>query len=213
MVDLAVLGLLKQGPLHGYELKRRLVDLGLLRVSFGSLYPALRRLNRDGHVEIVEGTGRRKVYAITAAGEHRFGELLRGTAPDREEERTFRVRVAFLRYLEPEARLELLERRRALLRARVAKTKQAITATASRTRQRVDRYMLSLMEHGARLAEADIAWLDGLIKDEQAELPPAIAPRTGKRKRKKRKRATPAAAATGTRRSQLPTRRETPAHG
>ncbi len=207
MVDLAVLGLLKQGPLHGYELKRRLVDLGLLRVSFGSLYPALRRLNRDGHVEIVEGTGRRKVYAITIAGEDRFGELLRGTAPDREEERTFRVRVAFLRYLEPEARLELLERRRALLRARVAKARQAISATASRTRQAVDRYMLSIMEHGARLAEADIAWLDELIEDEQAQLPPAAAPRKAKRK-KKRKRAT---AAAGTRR--MPTRRETPAHG
>ncbi len=101
----------------------------------------------------------------------------------------------------------MLERRRALLRARVAKAKQAISATASRTRQAVDRYMLSIMEHGARLAEADIAWLDELIEDEQAQLPPAVAPRKAKRK-KKRKRAT---AAAGTRR--MSTRRETPAHG
>ena len=52
MIDLAVLGLVKEHPLHGYELKKRLRDLlgPLTRVSFGSLYPALARLERDGAV-------------------------------------------------------------------------------------------------------------------------------------------------------------------
>ena len=55
MLDLAVLGLLKDQPLHGYELKKRLSDtLGFLwGVSYGSLYPALRRLERDGAIENV----------------------------------------------------------------------------------------------------------------------------------------------------------------
>ena len=46
MLELAILGLLKEQELHGYELKRRLTHtLGLLSsVSFGSLYPALSRL-------------------------------------------------------------------------------------------------------------------------------------------------------------------------
>ena len=56
MIELAVLGLLKEQPLHGYELKKRLGEtLGFLwGVSYGSLYPALRRLERDGAIEIVE---------------------------------------------------------------------------------------------------------------------------------------------------------------
>jgi len=56
MLELAVLGLLKEQPLHGYELKKRLGEtLGFLwGVSYGSLYPALRRLERDGAIEIVE---------------------------------------------------------------------------------------------------------------------------------------------------------------
>ena len=56
MLELAVLGLLKEQPLHGYELKKRLGDtLGFLwGVSYGSLYPALRRLERNGAIEIVE---------------------------------------------------------------------------------------------------------------------------------------------------------------
>ena len=55
MLELAILGLLKEQPLHGYELKKRLGDtLGFLwGVSYGSLYPALRRLERAGAIEIV----------------------------------------------------------------------------------------------------------------------------------------------------------------
>src|SRR5439155_11073936 len=56
MLELAILGLLKEQPLHGYELKKRLGEtLGSLwGISYGSLYPALRRLERDGSIEIVE---------------------------------------------------------------------------------------------------------------------------------------------------------------
>jgi pimeloyl-ACP methyl ester carboxylesterase len=50
MLELAVLGLLKERPIHGYQLSRELGDSlgGLWRVSYGSLYPTLRRLERDG---------------------------------------------------------------------------------------------------------------------------------------------------------------------
>ena len=56
MLELAVLGLLSEQPLHGYELKKRLSEtLGFLwGVSYGSLYPALRRLERDGAIEVVD---------------------------------------------------------------------------------------------------------------------------------------------------------------
>ncbi|MDQ6909459.1 MAG: PadR family transcriptional regulator [Actinomycetota bacterium] len=55
MLELAILGLLKEQDLHGYELKKRLAEaLGpLSSVSFGSLYPALARLESAGAVEAV----------------------------------------------------------------------------------------------------------------------------------------------------------------
>jgi len=57
MLDLAVLGLLEENDLHGYELRKRLGDLlGLrLAISFGSLYPALGRLEKAGLVKAVSG--------------------------------------------------------------------------------------------------------------------------------------------------------------
>lgn len=56
MIDLAILGLLTEQELHGYELKKRLGELlgSRASVSFGSLYPALGRLEAQGCVKAVE---------------------------------------------------------------------------------------------------------------------------------------------------------------
>ena len=56
MFDLAILGLLTEQDLHGYELKKRLADVlgGRSSISFGSLYPALARLEKQGAVKAVE---------------------------------------------------------------------------------------------------------------------------------------------------------------
>jgi DNA-binding PadR family transcriptional regulator len=56
VIDLAILGLLREQDLHGYELRRRITDLAGLKpaVSFGALYPALARLERAGALKAVE---------------------------------------------------------------------------------------------------------------------------------------------------------------
>jgi DNA-binding PadR family transcriptional regulator len=56
MLDMAILGLLEERDLHGYEIRRQLRDhLGLLaNVSFGSIYPALTRLEKAGAVVTTE---------------------------------------------------------------------------------------------------------------------------------------------------------------
>ena len=53
-----MLGLLADQPRHGYDLRKRLSEtLGpLWGISFGSLYPALRRLERAGAIEEVAET-------------------------------------------------------------------------------------------------------------------------------------------------------------
>jgi DNA-binding PadR family transcriptional regulator len=76
MLDFAILGLLMERPRHGYEIKRALAQLGFWTVSFGSLYPALRRLEKRGAIVASEGTGRRKAYEVTSDGRGIFEELL-----------------------------------------------------------------------------------------------------------------------------------------
>lgn len=68
MIDLAVLGLLAERPLHGYELRRRLVALAGSAGNFsaGSLYPALGRLEEAG--AIASGAAARAEPGIPMTG-------------------------------------------------------------------------------------------------------------------------------------------------
>jgi DNA-binding PadR family transcriptional regulator len=198
MLDMAILGLLEERDLHGYEIRRQLREhLGLLaNVSFGSIYPALTRLEKSGAVVATEGAGPegaapaavapptgslsgeravlrarrhsptrgrrgRKVYRITDTGRALFAELLAGSGAT-DDARSFGLRLAFARHLAPQARLTLLEHRRALLVQRLAE------AEAARTD--LDVYAQSVVQHTADGVARDITWLDTLIASERADL-------------------------------------------
>ncbi|MGH2739214.1 MAG: helix-turn-helix transcriptional regulator [Actinomycetota bacterium] len=169
MLELAILGLLKERSMHGYQLKKSVSEnLGAFwQVSYGSLYPALKRLQKEGAVEMVfprEDVRRRKnVYRLTALGEKIFNELAQSSRHDLNDENGFRIRLAFFRHLKPEARLGVLERRKAYLNERLQTLKSRLSSYA----ERVDNYTLSLMRHGMDTTEHDIAWLDGLIRQER----------------------------------------------
>jgi DNA-binding PadR family transcriptional regulator len=182
VLELAVLGLLKERSMHGYQLKKSLSEtLGpFWQVSYGALYPALKRLKAQGAVEEVfpkATVGRRRnVYRLTEKGEALFAGLLE-SAGEREpvgDDNGFRVRLAFFRYLKPETRIGVLERRRAALMARLTDLKQRLTE-----RRVSDSYTLSLMRHGMDATERDISWVDHMI---EAERRATRRPRRARRK-------------------------------
>jgi DNA-binding PadR family transcriptional regulator len=188
MLELAILGLLKDRPMHGYQLSRELTQAlgGFWRVSYGSLYPTLRRLERGGAIvsqpsdQPAAGRRRKNVYRITEVGESSFLELLQETPHDTQTEDTrFRVRLAFFRYLPPETRLRLLERRRASLEDRLTSISDSLRVA----RERVDDYALALMQHGRDSTASDIAWLDGLIETERGRARQGKVRRGGRKRR------------------------------
>jgi DNA-binding PadR family transcriptional regulator len=168
VLELAVLGLLKETPMSGYELKKQLtVKLGAFwRVSYGSLYPCLKRLATDGalEVEVAPFTSRKKhVYRLTERGNRLFHELLESADMHDLEQDRFSLRLAFFRYLRPDIRLDQLERRRGYLQERLADLRTSLRAT----RERMDAYTIELMDHGLDEREREIAWLDRLIARER----------------------------------------------
>ena len=62
------------GPLHGYGIARRIEQTsgGLLTIHYGTLYPALLRLEQEGYVRsewgASENNRRAKYYRLTRAG-------------------------------------------------------------------------------------------------------------------------------------------------
>jgi DNA-binding PadR family transcriptional regulator len=196
---MAILGLLEERDLHGYEIRRQLRDnLGILaNVSFGSIYPALTRLEKAGAVMATEGSATsdtkaqsvtppapltgslsgelavlrarrhsparsrrgKKVYRITEKGRQVFVQLL-AEGGSLDDARSFGLRLAFARHLAPQARLALLERRRAQLVQRLAE--------AEGTNVELDIYARSVVQHTAESVAQDISWLDRLIAGERA---------------------------------------------
>ncbi|MCW2672950.1 MAG: transcriptional regulator protein-like protein [Frankiales bacterium] len=178
MLELAVLGLLHESPLHGYELRQRLkATLGSFRAfSYGSLYPTLRRMKDagwiaedEGDADVVAGapplTGKRGkvVYKLTAEGKERFSELLAEAGPSSWEDEQFGVHFAFFAKTDPEVRVRILEGRRARLEER----REGVRASLSRTRERLDSYTLQLQEHGLESVDREVRWLSELIEKER----------------------------------------------
>jgi DNA-binding PadR family transcriptional regulator len=187
MLELAVLGLLHESPLHGYELRQRLkATLGTFRAfSYGSLYPTLRRMQAagwivqdDGDAQVVAGapplTGRRGkvVYKLTADGKERFAELLCEAGPSAWEDETFGVHFAFFGQTDPAVRVRILEGRRSRLEER----REGVRASLARTRSRLDRYTLQLQEHGLESVDREVRWLTELIETERRSAPAPVRP-------------------------------------
>lgn len=184
LLEFAILGLLHEGPLHGYELRKRLTTaLGIFRaLSYGSLYPALRNLVVAGYIhEASEPAGisshgsakrQRISYALTAEGKERFQDLVAASGPDAWDDDDFDVRLAFFSRTEAQVRLRILEGRRSRLEERLARVREA----SQRNRERMDGYTLALQQHGEERAEREVRWLEELIfAERRAALDPGPA--------------------------------------
>lgn len=176
MLEIAVLGLLNESPMHGYELRKRLSALlGAFRAfSYGSLYPTLRRLSEAGWIteeaypRTVPGPGARprrakRVYRLTADGKEHLAELLAGVGPDAFDDEGFGARLAFFAHTRSDIRLQILEGRR----RRMEERRDGMRAALARTRERMDRYTLQLQEHGLESADREVRWLTELIEQER----------------------------------------------
>jgi PadR family transcriptional regulator PadR len=79
--ELAVLSVLEEGPLHGYEMARRIDEQtrGALRFTLASLYPLLYRMEKRGWVrgawEMSESGRRRRCYRLTSAGKKKLAPI------------------------------------------------------------------------------------------------------------------------------------------
>lgn len=170
--------------MHGYELRKELVaKLGAIRaaISYGSLYPTLRRLQAAGWITEVRSataspeavpvlTSRRGrvVYTITAEGKERFAELVSQAGPETYEDTGFGVHFAFFARTDQATRLRILEGRR----RKIEERREGLRDVLSRAASRLDAYTLELQRHGLEACEREVRWLEELIANERSGRPP-----------------------------------------
>ena len=165
--------------MHGYELRKRLnLMLGWGRVlSYGSLYPALKKMLRGNLIEESTPTATlsrrpRIVYQLTEAGDAEFQRLMAEVGPTAWEDDNFDIRFAFFSSTDMEIRLRVLEGRRSRLQERLDR----VQGELERTQAEVNRYAAELQRHGVESVEREVRWLSDLIRAERGEPRPSTAP-------------------------------------
>lgn len=160
----AILGLLIQQPMHGYELKSAFEEtVGTLwGLNIGQVYNTLRLLERDGWVELQgheqEGRGpARKVYAITEAGHQEFASWL--AEPVRQPRRlkdAFYIKLVFDKLLGLGGLETLIwSQRQAYLQVL-----HQLNDLRAEVDPEEDPFTTLLLEGGTFHLEADLKWLD-----------------------------------------------------
>jgi len=191
-LEFALLGFLSQSPLHGYELRKRLIAIyGPYRaLSFSVLYPQLRRMLLAGVIEEISqkpikavkarkmkkttkparapkegGIARRSriVYRLTAAGHERFSHLTQNVTPDTWEDEGFEVRFAFFSPTSPANRLRILEGRHRRLKDKA----EILRTELKKSPAGIDKYLEEWRRHSLESADREIAWLEKMITIER----------------------------------------------
>jgi DNA-binding PadR family transcriptional regulator len=170
-LGLVVLRLLRERPMHPYEVQQLIRDRAIdyaVKVRAGSLYHTIERLQRLTFIEPVE-TGRegrrpeRTVYAITEAGRDEYFTNLRDLVRYPEEEYpVFTAAVEMLRTLDADEAARLLEQRTTALEATLAAHEQVI---ASLTRRGLPRTSILEVEFRQAARQAELTWVRQLISE------------------------------------------------
>ena len=170
---LTVLFMLSNGPIHPYEMQRRMKLWGKEQVvnlsQRANLYKTIERLNEAGliavsHTERDQRFPERTVYEVTQDG----SELARIWLIDmlmtpRNEFPQFPAALSFIMALMPAAALAILEKRADTLREQVAELKRALEpADPAQTPPRVT---LLDGEYLHTMASAELRWLDGIVEE------------------------------------------------
>ncbi|MGB8213447.1 MAG: PadR family transcriptional regulator [Anaerolineales bacterium] len=171
---LVILGLLRDQPLHGYEIKQIIEEhMGdWTSIAFGSIYFALGKLSEEGLIEMVatEKQGNRpsrSIYQITDAGRMEFLRLLREVWSGVEREYfAIDVGLAFMNALPPE---EI----QGYLRQRVAQLEGILQFLGSHEQEQmtqpdVPASAVAIFEHSRAHFTAELAWTKELLEKMQS---------------------------------------------
>lgn len=165
--ELLLLGLLKESPKHGYEIKTKIKDILSLfaGLDIKSIYYPLKMLEKEGLVaKDVRKKGKwplRFVYSLTSKGENRFNELLNRSFLNFKRPRfSLDLSLYFLNYIEPQIAKRRLRGRKLVLKNLSKSLKQMINSL----KKEKSLAPVHILEHNLQMIEAESKFLSDLIK-------------------------------------------------
>lgn len=171
--EVAILGLLAEGPKHGYQIhqdiKRREMDWWA-KIKLASIYTTLTRLEEQGLIksekEKVGNTPERTVYSLTPQGRNRLSEMVQHLLrEDEKPEWLFGLGVAFITGAPRERVLAVLEERRAHLKHCDVDLQEHLI----KLKGEVPFNWYMLIENAHKHMQLEMEWLEQLIAQVQTE--------------------------------------------
>ena len=173
-VDLLLLGLLQDRPMHGYELHQLVKHEGIddwLNVSMPGIYYSLGKL-RDRAL-VTESRQRRAggadkaIYRVTEAGRAAFFDALEEQLSGQSLPRfDYDLGVFFLNRMPMQRALDLLDQRQRFLATRAAEVELKLQETR---RQELAAASVAILDHVARYLSVEREWLSDLIESIQGD--------------------------------------------
>ncbi len=171
VLRLAILSALTPGPQHGYALRKSLnLSLGTFRtLSYGSLYPALRKLEEEGYIVAEDEPAtpmplrRRVTYTLTQNGKDYLNRELSTVTPGDWDDTAFDVRFSMFSSTKAPARLRILEGRY----AKIMERKEALRQWTDTATAHADAYVSALTEHTLEQINNELTWLEKMINLER----------------------------------------------
>ena len=164
--ELIFLGLLKESPKHGYEIKKNIKEILFLfaGVDLRSIYYPLRVLERKGLVvKRINKSGRRPqrfVYELTSKGKERFNRLLTESFLDfKRPQFSLDLSLYFLNYMQPD-----IARRR--LRARMLvldRLSRNLAHMLNSLKKKKNSSLARIVEHNLQMVQTESRFLAHLI--------------------------------------------------
>lgn len=173
MIDLVILGMLMQGQMSGYDIKKITEQtIGIFyKMSYGSLYPALKRLVKDGYVseEETNDSKNKKLYAVTEKGQQHFIKWL--AEPLKASRREYMVKIFFYDYLDEETRLRNLKDYQYSITRQMEQI-DAVQAIVSQELEQLENkdqyyYRVSTMYYGLKFFQMENEWLKQIMNKEE----------------------------------------------
>ncbi len=164
--ELLLLGLFKESPKHGYEIKMKIKEMLSLftGVNLKSIYYPLRVLENKGLIiKRISKVGRRPqrfVYELTTKGENQFNHLLTKSFLDfKRPQFSLDLSLYFLNYV----KLDIAKRR---LRARIVVLKKLSKGFAqlfSSFKNEKPASLVHILEHNLQMVEAESQFITRLL--------------------------------------------------
>jgi PadR family transcriptional regulator, phenolic acid-responsive transcriptional regulator len=167
----ALLGFLAESPKYGYEIKQKFEGaLGnVWSVSYGQLYPTLRRLSELEWVTKKTAPGKKaaekNIYSLTPKGRKKLDEwLLRPLRSNYRVKDEFTLKFLFFNKLPRETVLEYLRSQQ----SRTSEQRDGFRRALEASRGEMDFFLQAIIRKGIVHLEAEIRWLEEVMGELQA---------------------------------------------